>query len=229
MGEPDIAVGLVGDRGLPPEGIAHLVAALSSVEGRLTVECAEVSVAMRCHDPLPGLRAVFDVETAVRAGGHRIAFYPEVPLTGGVLASLDLMAGMRSRGALIAPKFRVGGLASELFPTPVELAAVICACRDRDLPFKVTSNGYRAVRRTDPETGLVNHGLLNILAAVLRAGSNGEPADIVELLATTDLPPLTEIITEGLGKPRPLWHGMSCYGDVDESVNDLRVVGLLPA
>ena len=45
---------------------------------------------------------------------------------------------MRANSALrLAPKFRVGGLAAELFPTPVELAAVLCACRDRELPFRL--------------------------------------------------------------------------------------------
>ena len=51
------------------------------------------------------------------------------------MSALDYLAEAQSS---VVPKFRTGGIAAELFPTPVELAAVICACRDRGLSFKTT-------------------------------------------------------------------------------------------
>ena len=91
----------------------------------------------------------------------------------------------RAAGRRIAPKFRTGGLAAELFPTPVELAAVICACRDRDLPFKLTAGLHHAVRHTDPETGFTHHGFLNVLVATALAVEDGEVAEVAEALGAT--------------------------------------------
>jgi hypothetical protein len=229
-GEP-IPVGVVGDTGPSPGGLAQLASALVAVGGRLAVRHVEVPVAMRGDDPLPGLIAVLDLARSVNSdldGDAGISFYAEIPLTWGVLASLDTLAEARARGAAVAAKFRTGGLAVELFPTPVELAAVICACRDRELPFKLTSGLHRGVRRTDPETGLVNHGFLNVLAAVLSAAAGAEAADIAELLGGTDPMTLTAAIRVGVDGPRPFWRGFAVC-DVGEPLSDLRSVGLLPA
>src|SRR5947207_3385670 len=81
---------------------------------------------------------------------------------------------------------RTGGLAAELFPTPIELAAVICACRDRGLPFKLTAGLHHAIRHTDPETGFVHHGFLNVLVGAAQAAADAEVADVGATLAGTD-------------------------------------------
>jgi hypothetical protein len=128
----------------------------------------------------------------------------------------------------VAPKFRTGGLAAELFPTPVELAAVICACRDRDLPFKLTAGLHHALRHTDPETGFLHHGFLNVLAGAILAADGAEAVDVAELLATTDAVPLVEAVRARLAFDRPLWIG---YGtcSIAEPLEDLRRLGLLSA
>ena len=99
----------------------------------------------------------------------------------------------------MAAKFRTGGLAAELFPTPVELAAVICACRDRQLPFKLTAGLHHAVRHNDPETGFTHHGFVNILAATLAAVDGAEVVDVAERLAATDPVPLIEAVRPRVG------------------------------
>ena len=228
--EDPLAVGIVGDAGPAPEGLSQLKFALTSVRDRVTVRHAEVPVAMRGDDPMPGLLAVLELDRAINDGTRAgsVDFYAEIPLTWGVLASLDRLAEARTHGAAVAPKFRTGGLAAELFPTPVELAAVICACRDRGLPFKVTTGLHRGVRRTDPETGLVNHGFLNILAAVLSAAAGAEAADLVELLGGTDPISLAQVVQGSLDQPCPLWRGFGVC-DLTEPLADLRSFGLLPA
>src|SRR5204862_5582864 len=116
--------------------------------------------------------------------------YAEIPLTWGLTAALDTVAEARAAGVPIAPKFRTGGLAAELFPTPVELAAVICACRDRGLPFKLTAGLHHALRHTDPETGFIHHGFLNVLVAAAQAVHQAaEVADVAATLAGTDPAP----------------------------------------
>jgi len=182
----------------------------------------EYAVAKRGEDPQPGL-ADFLALLGERPG---LTGFAEVPLTWGLLGALDTIARARESGLPVAPKFRTGGLAAELFPTPIELAAVICACRDRGLPFKLTAGLHHAIRHTDPETGFVHHGFLNVLVGAAQAEADAEVADVAATLAGTDPVPLIEATRRMLTQHRPLWIGFgSC--SVTEPLDDLSRLGLL--
>lgn len=214
-----LAVGVIGDTGLAglPAAVAAVVA-----EPRLALRQVEVAVARRGEDPQPGLRTLLDQ----LADWPDTTWYAETPLAWGLLGALDTLAEARAGGAPVAPKFRTGGLAAELFPTPMELAAVICACRDRSLPFKLTAGLHHAIRRPDPETGFVHHGFLNVLAGTLRAAAGGEVIDVAELLGATS--PGAVAGEFPVGRYRPLWVGFgSC--SVTEPVRDLVDLGLITA
>jgi hypothetical protein len=209
------AIGVIGDT-----GVAGATDALASPGARWRQ--FEVAVAKRGEDPEPGLQTLLE---AMRHAPD-LDVYAEVPLTGGLLAALDLLATHRVAGTRIAPKFRTGGLAAELFPTPIELAALICACRDRQLPFKLTAGLHHAVRHTDNETGFIHHGFLNVLAGCLAAADGAEVADVADLLGTTAAVRLVEAVRRSLAKTRPLWVGFgSC--SIPEPLADLTALGLL--
>lgn len=209
--------GVIGDTGL-----AGIHDAFAYLAGSDPATQLEVAVAKRGEDPQPGLRALL-AEAGV---GPDLDVYAELPLTWGLLDALDTLATERAAGARVAPKFRTGGLAAELFPTPVELAAVICACRDRELPFKLTAGLHHALRYTDPETGFIHHGFLNVLAGGVLAADGAEVADVAELLGSTDPLPVIEVTRRSLRAPRPLWVGFgSC--SMDEPLADLTSFGLL--
>ncbi|SCG56768.1 hypothetical protein [Micromonospora halophytica] len=210
-------VGLIGDT-----GINGLPAALSLLaENRITARQVEVAVARRGEDPQPGLTELLKL-----AEPWGLDVYAEIPLTFGLLGALDTVAEARAAGLPVAAKFRTGGLAAELFPTPVELAAVICACRDRDLPFKLTAGLHHAVRHLDPETGFTHHGFGNVLAATLAAAEGAEVDAVAALLAATDPLPLVEQARSRRDDPRPLWVGFgSC--SVREPLTDLIRLGLV--
>jgi hypothetical protein len=211
-------IGLIGDTGL-----AALPDAVAGVDPRVTVKQIEIAVAKRGEDPAPGLEYLL----GLLAGWPQIIGYAEIPLTFGLLAALDRLAEARAAGAGVCAKFRTGGLAAELFPTPIELAAVICACRDRELPFKLTAGLHHAIRHADPETGFVHHGFLSILAAVLSAvRDNAEVADVAAILAATDPVPLVETVRAVLDEERPLWVGFGTCS-IDEPLTDLGHLGLL--
>jgi hypothetical protein len=208
-------IGVIGDTGL-----AGMHAAIERASDRCVQY--EVAVAKRGEDPQPGIRTVLG-EAAM---GPAMDVYAEVPLTWGLLDALDTLSDERAGGARVAPKFRTGGLAAELFPTPVELAAVICACRERDLPYKLTAGLHHALRYTDPETGFTHHGFLNVLAASLAAADGVEVADVAELLGGTDPAPVVELVRGRLAEQRPLWIGFgSC--SIEEPLADLTALGLL--
>jgi hypothetical protein len=191
---------------------------------RLVVRHVEAAVARRGEDPQAGL----DVLLPACRQWPGVTTYAEVPLTGGLLGALDRVAGERERGLAVAAKFRTGGLAAELFPTPMELAAIVCACHDRSLPFRLTAGLHRALRHNDPETGLTHHGFLNVLAAVMTAAEGGEVVTVAEQLAATDPLPLIEAVRPRRFGDRPLWAGFGATA-VGEPVEDLRALGLLAA
>ena len=186
------------------------------------VRQVEAAVSRRGEDPQPGLAELSDLA----AHSPDLEVYAEIPLSWGLLGALDAVAQVRERGLRIAPKFRVGGLAAELFPTPVELAAVICACRDRGLPFKLATGVRHALRHTDPETGFTHHGFLNVLVASVVAVEGGEVADVAESLAATHPVPLVEPARAHRDGPRPLWAGFGAP-DVLEPLTELVRLGLV--
>jgi hypothetical protein len=226
-----LEVGLIGDMGvdqlpfaassLPPDGVR--------------LRQVEMAVAKRGEDPQPGPERLLGLgprwphaalEGGLRQRGPHADVYAEVPLTSGMLAALDRLAGARASGTRIAVKFRTGGLAAELFPTPVELAAVICACRDRDLPFKLTAGLHHAIRHRDPETGFTHHGFVNVLVATASAADGAEVAEVADLLATTDPVRVVDPARARRDHPRPLWVGFgSC--NMREPLTDLIRLGLV--
>jgi len=212
-----LTIGVVGDTGL-----AGLAPALVGADPRLDIRQVEVAVAKRGEDPQPGLATLI----AQLRDRPALMGYSEIPLTWGLLAALDTVAEARGAGVAVAPKFRTGGLAAELFPTPVELAAVVCACRDRRLPFKLTAGLHHAIRYTDQETGFVHHGFLNVLAASVVAADGGEVHDVAELLGATDAVPLIETARRKLTQDRPLWIGFGTCS-IAEPLAVLEQLGLL--
>jgi hypothetical protein len=210
-------VGVVGDVPLP-----QLAALCEGADARVRVRQVEVAVAKRGEDPQPGI----DRLLAIAERWPQTDVYAEIPLTWGLHAALDRLAAARAGGARAAAKFRTGGLAAELFPTPDELAAVVCACRDRQLPFKLTAGLHHAVRHTDPATGFTHHGFLNVLGAAVAATGGAEIAKAAELLATIDPAPLAETADACRDQKRPLWIGFgSC--SIIEPLTDLVGLGLV--
>ncbi|MEU7903241.1 hypothetical protein [Actinoplanes sp. NPDC049118] len=213
-----LVVGVVNDAAL--SALPTVVAKLRSAGAVVTR--VEAAVARRGEDPQPGLGAL----RTLAAEEPDLDVYAEIPLSWGLLAGLDTVAGQRAEGWRIAPKFRVGGLAAELFPTPVELAAVICACRDRDLPFKLAAGLRHALRHTDPETGFTHHGFLNVLVASAAAADGAEVAEVAEALGATHPVPLIEPARIRRDEPRPLWAGFGAP-NVLEPLTELIRLGLI--
>ncbi len=216
-GQPELDLGIIGDGGVDP-----LPGAVRALARPSRLRQVEVAVAKRGEDPQPGLARLAEVARGLPG----VACFAEIPLAWGLLGALDTVSRLRADGLDLSPKFRTGGLAAELFPTPIELAAVICACRDRGLRFKLTAGLHHAIRYTDPETGLVHHGFLNVLAASAVAHAGADVADVAPVLAGTDPVLLVEPVRRLLDQERPLWIGFgSC--SIAEPLDDLVRLGLL--
>lgn len=214
---PRLGAALIGD--IPVGALPATVEKLRAAG--MTIQHIEAAVARRGEDPQPGLALLrsFAVQETAQV-------WAEIPLSWGLIGALDTVAEARAESLPIAPKFRVGGLAAELFPTPVELAAVICACRDRDLPFKLAAGMRHATRHTDPETGFTHHGFLNVLVATLLAADGGEVAEVAEALAATHPVPLVEPARSHRDDPRPFFAGFGA-ANVVEPLTELVRLGLI--
>lgn len=215
---PDLPVALVGD--VAPSAVPLAVDKLRAAGA--VVFHVEAAVARRGEDPQPGLTAL----RGLASQDKDLEVYAEIPLSWGLLAALDTVAESRASGLRMAPKFRVGGLAAELFPTPVELAAVICACRDRELPFRLAAGLRHAVRHTDPETGFTHHGFLNVLTASIQAADGAEVAEVAEALAATHPVSLVEPARARRDEGRPMFVGFGA-ANVVEPLTELVRLGLV--
>jgi hypothetical protein len=115
-------------------------------------------------------------------------------------------------------------------PSAAEVATFLRRAIDIDLTFKLTAGLHHAVRRTDPVTGLEQHGVLNILCAIKAALNGAEVDELAELLAERDPGPLVER-TNGMSEAdasvaRAFWASFGCCG-VIEPVEELLGLGLL--
>lgn len=190
-----------------------------------TIHLAGLECALRDEDDLGhNARRVCSMLDSLEEELADVDVFVEPPrVTGspshGWLAAVDELA-MRE----LPLKFRTGGVSADAFPSPAELAASIGAALDRELPFKCTAGLHHAVRHTDPETGFVHHGFLNVLAAT-RACLDGGPTE--DVLAMTDAGALLDgLDTQTLERTRRWFTGFgSC--DVLEPHEDLVELGLV--
>lgn len=213
-----LGLSVVADTGLQRVGEAVAVLREAGAE----IRRVEVAVAKRGEDPVPGVRRLLAAAPAL----PEVTLQAEIPLTGGLLDALDVVAGSGQAAEQVGVAFRVGGLAGELFPSPLTLAGVICACRDRALRFTVSAGLRKALRHSDHETGFAHHGVLNILAACLAAATGAGPATVAERLATQDPVPLVEAVRAARDAPRPLWTAFTS-AQVADTVADLELFELL--
>jgi hypothetical protein len=155
-----------------PAGLPGVFAAAAE----LPVELSSVEVVVP-----EGVTAVeFFERLAAGVGGRDLDVYVEVPRDG---RGADIIDGLQGR---YRAKFRTGGVRAELYPSVDELAASIAAVVRAGIPFKATAGLHHALRNTDPETGFVQHGFLNLLLATDALLAGGSAADAAALLAERD-------------------------------------------
>ncbi|MER5866010.1 hypothetical protein [Kitasatospora sp. NPDC002040] len=143
----------------------------------------------------------------------------ELPRDEQLQQRLDRLAGTPHRA-----KFRTGGLTADAFPTEAELAALLTACAEREVPYKCTAGLHHAVRHTDPATGFEHHGFLNVLLAA------ADPARAAEALAERSGAVLAAAANGlSLGQIATARASFTAFGtcSIAEPLADLAELGLL--
>ena len=209
-----LAVSLVVDAG--PAVTAEALGA-ATADDRITLVAVEASHARLGHDAAT-------VGATVRRMPSVTGYLEVDPSDVGL--SLDLVA---PSAGWQAAKYRTGGATADAFPTEPALADFLVATVERGLPFKLTAGLHHVVRRTEPETGFEQHGVLNVLVATADALAREDLDVVVASLAERDVDRLVERVLS--------WSELDCLAvrgsfrsfgccAVTEPIDELDALGL---
>jgi hypothetical protein len=218
-GDERIPVSVVLDGGL---GDLARIGEVGAVEIKLPGDAVESGVA--------------DLSAALGDAGlaGRVQAFAEIPVAGrrrdDITRAVEAVAGAPG----IDAKVRCGGETQEAIPTPEELAAFLAACYDTGVAWKATAGLHHPIRG-ERESGLVEHGFLNLAAAEALALTN---ADVDGLAAALDEPGVALdagglwtgdglVGPEGLAQVRQRFLSIGTCS-IDEPVEDLTALGVLP-
>lgn len=192
-----------------------------------TLRLRAIEYALRNEEDLAhNARRAMTALDAVEEDLSEVATYIELPRisgppTYGWLSALDEVGSHD-----LHAKFRTGGVTAEMFPTPEELAACIDAALDREVGFKCTAGLHRALRQTDPATGIEHHGFLNVLVATRVCLDGGDT--VAALRQTSPGALLDGVDVDALARTRRWFTGFgSC--SILEPHDDLVELGILAA
>ncbi|MHC5532950.1 hypothetical protein [Priestia megaterium] len=113
---------------------------------------------------------------AVETGKYGLKTFCEatIPLNeeweSRIIKVLDAIAAHNADGGqTLGFKLRTGGVTSDAFPTPEQVATVLIECRDRNIPLKFTAGLHHPIRMYRKEVNTQMHGFLNIFTAGMLA------------------------------------------------------------
>lgn len=183
---PDTALNGLGEMlepGVPLEVTMTVRGGLVDVPGVLA-RVSELPVALRAIELPLGVEqsevrgAVASLASLLPEG---VDAFVEVPREEN---PRELLEALVAHG--VYAKFRTGGLRQELYPDDAELAESLGAAVAAGVPFKATAGLHHPLRNIDPETGLDQHGFLNLLLAVDALIRDADTAEVQNFLAERD-------------------------------------------
>jgi len=149
---------------------------------RVAVDVLETRLPAGVLEDADALAGLLD-DALPRIGAIRPFF--EVPLAGDWRRVLDVATdALGTAGGGAGFKLRTGGLEASAFPSCEQVAAVLVACREAQVPFKATAGLHHPLRRRDDAVQATMHGFLNVFGggvmAFLRGLSEAQLAGILE-------------------------------------------------
>jgi hypothetical protein len=126
------------------------------------------------------------------------------------------------------PKIRCGGQAGENFPSVDEVADFLAVVSGSSgSSFKATNSLHRAVRHTDPGSGFVHHGFLNLLVASARSLAGGDVRGALESTDAQALADEARALSEPAAKAVRALFASYAAASFEEPVADMGELGLL--
>ena len=200
------------------------------------VDLVEIRVPNEVASDSPTLAA--DAADVLRAFDAFVFF--EIPWQSDPGDAFDTLAALREdTSRALGVKIRCGGLEAALFPGSSEVARFISAAVGRSLPIKATAGLHHPFHHTDPKTGFIHHGFVNVLTAAALSSQGCDVATLAAVLADEDPASFS------IGRGGVAWHDervgstalaemranfLVGYGScsIAEPVEDLTALGVLP-
>lgn len=156
-------------------GLAGDLAEMSAFEARhrerVAVDVLETRLPPDVLEEVDALAALLD-DALPRIGAIRPYF--EVPLAGDWRRAIEVATdALGATGGGAGFKLRTGGLEAAAFPSCEQVAAVLVACRETQVPFKATAGLHHPLRRPDETVQATMHGFLNVFGGGVLAALRG--------------------------------------------------------
>jgi hypothetical protein len=188
-------------------------------------------------------RMLTAADEALRPAGVTMFFYEAGVGNPSSIRSLvkALQAhNQKGKSTRVGFKLRTGGLDAAAFPAPEQIARVLLACREADLPLKFTAGLHHPVRRFEPSVGAAMYGFLNVFGAALLSNQPGlDERQLQSVLLEEDASQFAftdaefawrdyRIPADAIRRLRN--HRVISFGSCsfDEPRDDLRELGILP-
>lgn len=209
---------------------------VDAIETRLPSSLASAS------DPAALRAYLVAADDAIQAGSPApVTVFHETPLAADWSAQIPRVAGaLAAAGCAAGFKLRTGGLEASAFPSSLQVATMIDACRRAGVAFKATAGLHHPLRHLNAALETHMHGFLNVFGgAALAAAHDLDAAALARILAEED-PAAFRFDGDTLG-----WRELSApvtaviearrtlaisFGSCsfDEPREDLAALGLLP-
>jgi hypothetical protein len=162
--------------------------------------------------------------------GNALRLAAEITGAPDRLKLLTAIAERRAAGQQIIAKYRTGGTSATSFPSEHEVAEVIADASQLQVPLKFTAGLHHAVRFTDAQSGLEQHGFLNLMVAVALAARGRDRTEllgaVMERSAETVAHEVRSWSPDEGRAVRTAFVSFGCCG-VRDPVDDLVALGLL--
>lgn len=202
-----------------PAGVGS---ALSDADAIPAVVAAALEVAVPsdvlADDVVPAL------DSALGRRRREVSVFVELPRDA---RRSDLLAELV--GTPYLAKLRTGGVHADLYPDEAELAAAVVACVRAGMPFKATAGLHHAIRNTDPDTGFVQHGFLNVITAVDAALTGSDSLHVERLLAERGAAEVAARVRDADPRASRVRELFRSFGtcSILEPLEELQALGLL--
>jgi hypothetical protein len=238
--EHPLRVSALGPRTDSADAFVHSLAAAMDAIASFRAGCSEAVAVEQFEMPLPGEVDADLMETIRPFIDPELATFWEAPAKNAEQV-IEMMARSNSSNPgrkKLGFKLRTGGVTAEAFPSSAEIAAVLMAAGNQQVPIKFTAGLHHPVRLFHESVQTKMHGFLNVLGAgVLALEHQWNETDIAGMLDDEDPASFSftedffswrdlEISTAKIAARRELVTSLgSC--SFDEPREDLRALKLL--
>ncbi len=166
-----------------PETVQEELNQLNRFKG--CVEMVETRVAEESASPSRCRERIRLLRTNLSAIGLQDAqlFVEAENVAAAALAivAVNTSTSRKETSTHVGYKLRCGGLKAPSTPSPLKVAEAISTCCNHDIPIKFTAGMHHPLSSHSPETGNLQYGFINIVAAALLAWSEKiSPNEVVE-------------------------------------------------